>query len=58
MNKQELYDDICTVLTEFEQVDLSNLKNWSDTINAIEDMYTVLVYIQNNWNELIGEQDG
>ena len=46
MGKNNLYDELCHVLTDFEHSEAYE-----------EDLYTMLVKIQNNWEELTGDDD-
>ena len=43
MTKQELYDYLCRNLTDYEEGKIS-----------IEELYTTLIILQNNWEETIG----
>lgn len=51
MNKQEIYDELCRVITEYEE---DNNKNVYDNL---QDMYNIMVEIQNNWETVITAQD-
>ena len=51
LDKNALYDELCNVLTEYESDD-----DLSATY-CMEMCYDMLVKIQNNWEELIGEDD-
>ena len=46
MDKNNLYDEMCHVLTDFEYGEAFE-----------EDLYTMLVKIQNNWEELTGDDE-
>ena len=49
ITKESLYDEMCRVLTEYE--------DGSDMVNAGE-LYDMLVKIQNNWETIITVQEG
>lgn len=50
MNKKnELYDELSRLLTEYEESDIDNL----DAFDWLEEMYDMLVKIQNNWDDVI-----
>lgn len=51
MQKNELYDEMCHILTDYE--------NEGDATLPVskEDLYNMLVKIQNNWEELTGEDE-
>jgi len=51
MTKQEIYDTMCRVMTNYEEG-----KYPSDTF-ALADMYETLVLIQNNWEGAITVQE-
>ena len=56
MNRQkreELYDNICCVLTDYEHPQDAGL---TECEAAIE-MYCVLVEVQNKWDDLMSEGD-
>ena len=46
MGKNNIYDEMCHVLTDFESC-----------MAGTKDLYDMLVKIQNNWEELIGDDD-
>ena len=46
MGKNNLYDEICHVLTDYEEGRANG-----------DDCYDMLVKIQNNWEELTGDDD-
>ena len=48
MDKNNLYDELCHLLTDFEEM--------SESVSE-EDLYDMLVKIQNNWEELTGEDE-
>jgi hypothetical protein len=48
MDKNQVYDELCNLLTDFEQM--------KETV-CEEDLYDMLVKIQNNWEELTGEDE-
>ena len=48
MRKNELYDELCGLLTEYEMFG----EDGYDTAVEAVDLYTMLVKIQNNWEEL------
>ena len=52
MNKNNFYDELCHLLTDYEQAEPSN-----DIFNWEENFYDMLVKIQNNWVELTGDDD-
>lgn len=47
MEKNDLYDEMCCLITDFETGE-----NVCD-----EDLYEMLVKIQNNWEELTGDDE-
>ena len=47
MGKNNLYDELCHLLTDYEQ---------TGDVNSA-DLYEMLVKIQNNWEELTGDDD-
>ena len=51
MQKNDLYDEVCRVLTDYEQQD------GEDFIVDADDLYQMLVKVQNNWEELTGEDE-
>ena len=51
----EIYTDICTVLTDYESNDEDVITAMSAS-EWMEQFYNLLVKIQNNWEELTGEQ--
>ena len=46
MDKNNLYDEMCHVMTDYEEGGASGL-----------DCYEMLVKIQNNWEELTGDDE-
>ena len=50
LQKDAIYDEMCLVLTNFENGDDSNC----DTV--ADDLYRFVVKIQNNWDELTSEE--
>lgn len=48
MDKNQVYDELCHLLTDFEQM---------EEYVGEEDLYSMLVKIQNNWEELTGEDE-
>ena len=46
--KMELYDEMCYLLTDYE-CEIGQV--------SAEDLYEMLVKIQNNWEELIGDDE-
>ncbi len=48
--KQVIYDELCRVLTDYEG-------NGSDERATADDLYCMLVKIQNNWETVITAQD-
>lgn len=53
MKKDALYDEMCIVITNFEEVDPGYLRLVDDVVYP---MYAMLVKIQNNWDELTSEE--
>ena len=51
IEKSELYDRICRTLTEFEDV-----KSTSDLADCVQESYSLLVEVQNKWDELINTE--
>lgn len=51
MQKNELYDEMCRLLTNFENGDDSNCDMVAD------DLYRFVVKLQNHWEELTGEDE-
>lgn len=51
MAKKALYDEMCRLLTDFENQDDSNCDIVAD------DLYNFLVKLQNNWDELIVSEE-
>ena len=51
MKKEELYDRICKTLTDYEHPEEATLPV------SIEDMYDLLVDIQNSWDDLTSSED-
>ena len=51
LQKNDLYDEMCHLLTDYE--------NPEDAILPVskEDLYDMLVKIQNNWEELTGDDE-
>lgn len=50
MGKNDLYDELCCLLTDYEGM--------NGEVRASEaDLYEMLVKIQNNWEELTGEDE-
>ena len=52
MERKSLYDRICFALTNYEMPQEQGVTEEE----AVEDMYNVLVEIQNSWDELIAEE--
>ena len=50
LQKDALYDEMCHLLTNFENQDDSNCDIVAD------DLYNFLVKLQNNWEELTSEE--
>ena len=50
LQKDAIYDEMCYLLTDYETDELYREY-------AAEDLYDMLVKIQNNWEELTGEED-
>ena len=50
MEKDRIYDEMCRTLTDYEHEPMS-------AENAVNDFYDILVKIQNNWEELVSEED-
>lgn len=50
--KEEVYDKMCALLTEYEHPE--ECEGYEVTA---EDLYSMLVEIQNNWEYLIGDED-
>lgn len=48
MDKNQVYDELCHLLTDYETGD--------NEVNSA-DLYEMLVKIQNNWEELTGEDE-
>lgn len=48
MDKNQVYDELCHLLTDFEEM--------RESVGE-EDLYDMLVKIQNNWEELTGEDE-
>ncbi len=51
MKKNELYDELSKVLTDYETQDEKGI------VVTAEDLYGMLVKIQNNWEEMTGEDE-
>ena len=51
LTKQEIYDTICRTLTNYED------DKYPNDMFALDDMYNLLVVIQNNWEEVITIQE-
>ncbi len=51
LQKDAIYDEMCRVLTNFENGDDSNC----DTV--ADDLYCFVVKLQNNWDELTSEDE-
>ena len=54
MDKNHIYDKLCKTLTEYEE--------WFEPIKDVDwsweqELYMMLVEIQNNWEELTGEDE-
>lgn len=54
MKKNELYDELCGILTDFEE---SNFFKSGEYNNETYQLYHELVKIQNNWEELTGDDE-
>jgi len=52
MTKKEIYDNLCRILTEYEQDDNKSMES------NLLDMYDILVEIQNAWEDTITVQEG
>lgn len=50
MDKNAIYDEMCHLLTDYETDELYREY-------AAEDLYSMLVKIQNNWEELTGDDE-
>lgn len=59
MDKNNLYDEMCHLLTDYEQAvnEANGELDESEAIAWEENFYTMLVKIQNNWEELTGEDE-
>lgn len=53
MDKNAIYDEMCGLLTDYEGM---NGQDIPDEVSA-DDLYEMLVKIQNNWEELTGEDE-
>ena len=53
MDKNAIYDEMCGLLTDYEGM---NGQDRADEVTA-DDLYEMLVKIQNNWEELTGEDE-
>lgn len=53
MGKNDIYDEMCCLLTDYEGM---NGEERKAEVGA-EDLYSMLVKIQNNWEELTGDDD-
>ena len=51
MKKNELYDELSKVLTDYETQDENGI------VVDEKDLYEMLVKIQNNWEELTGDDE-
>lgn len=53
MDKNAIYDEMCHLLTDYEMFGEEGYEN------AVEacDLYDMLVKIQNNWEELTGDDE-
>lgn len=51
--RQQIYDRLCAVLTNYEQTDNDNI----DYIDVAETLYEMLVEIQNKWETVITAQE-
>jgi hypothetical protein len=49
MKKNDLYDEMCHLLTDYETGE-------NGVVDA-DDLYEMLVKVQNNWEELTGEDE-
>ena len=52
MDKNQVYDELCHLLTDFE----TGEELGYDEVSSA-DLYDMLVKIQNNWEELTGEDE-
>ena len=53
LEKMAIYDEMCHLLTDYENTDF-----YGETAeDAACDFYNMLVKIQNNWDELISEEE-
>ena len=53
MKKNAIYDEMCHLLTDYETQISEGI---CDGVTE-EDLYSMLVKIQNNWEELTGDDD-
>lgn len=53
MQKNAIYDEMCGLLTDYEGMNGEERKSEVTS----DDLYTMLVKIQNNWEELTGDED-
>lgn len=53
MEKKSLYDRLCFALTNYEMPEDQGVTEEE----AVEDMYNVLVEIQNSWDELTTDEE-
>jgi len=57
--KQDIYNDICRLLTNYEHPeDCADFQNPSFKIDWEAEMYQLLVRIQNRWEDTITVQEG
>ena len=54
MEKNEIYDEACKLLTDYEH---SQDNGEDDTLATPEDLYSQLVVITTYWEELTGDED-
>ena len=52
MEKEAIYDEMCALLTNYE-----NPEECEGYEVTAEDLYSMLVEIQNNWEYLTGDED-
>lgn len=50
LTKQSIYDEMCAMLTDYENGD-------TDSCPTDEDLYTMLVKIQTNWETVITAEE-
>lgn len=53
MDKEAIYDEMCGLLTDYEGM---NGEERKEEVGA-EELYYMLVKIQNNWEQLTGDED-